>query len=173
MSGAMSIRSIRDLLEAGIGMVKVARRKDVEAQAHLNAEARVIDALVGANASETTRETFRKKLRAGELDDKEIEIQVADTGGAAELRHSRHARRLGQRDQSFRHAGQGVWRAHQDAAHDGEGEPRNPDRRGKRQASRPGADRRRKRSTRSRTTASSSSTRSTRSARARNARAPT
>jgi ATP-dependent HslUV protease ATP-binding subunit HslU len=74
---------IRDLVEAGIGMVKVARRKDVEAQAHLNAESRVLDALVGANASETTRESFRKKLRSNSLDDKEIEVQVADTGGAA------------------------------------------------------------------------------------------
>jgi ATP-dependent HslUV protease ATP-binding subunit HslU len=72
---------IRDLLEAGIGMVRTAKRKDVEAQAQLNAEARVIEALVGANASETTREAFRRKLRAGELDDKEIEIQVADSGG--------------------------------------------------------------------------------------------
>jgi ATP-dependent HslUV protease ATP-binding subunit HslU len=71
---------IRDLLEAGIGMIKAARRKDVEAQAQLNAEARVLDALVGQNASESTRETFRKKLRASEMDDKEIEIQVADAG---------------------------------------------------------------------------------------------
>ena len=72
---------IRDLVEAGIAMVKGAKRKGVEAQAQLNAEARVIEALVGANASESTREVFRKKLRSGELDDKEIEIQVADTGG--------------------------------------------------------------------------------------------
>jgi ATP-dependent HslUV protease ATP-binding subunit HslU len=72
---------IRDLLEAGIGMVRAARRKDVTAQAQLNAESRVLDALVGANASEATREAFRKKLRGGELDDKEIEIQVADSGG--------------------------------------------------------------------------------------------
>ena len=71
---------IRDLLEAGIGMVKVARRKEVEAQAEMNAEARVLDALVGANASETTRESFRKKLRGNELNTKEIEIQVADSG---------------------------------------------------------------------------------------------
>jgi ATP-dependent HslUV protease ATP-binding subunit HslU len=71
---------IRDLLEAAIGMIKAARRKDVEAQAQLNAEARVLDALVGQNASESTRETFRKKLRASEMDDKEIEIQVADSG---------------------------------------------------------------------------------------------
>ena len=72
---------IRDLLESGIGMVKAARRKDVEAQAEINAEARVLEALVGANAAEPTRESFRKRLRAGELDDKEIEIQVADSGG--------------------------------------------------------------------------------------------
>ena len=72
---------IRDLLESGIAMVKAARRKGVEAQAQLNAEARVIDALVGANASETTRDSFKKKLRAGELDEREIEIQVSDSGG--------------------------------------------------------------------------------------------
>ena len=72
---------IRDLLEAGIGMIKAARRKDVEAQAHINAETRVLDALVGVNASESTRESFRKKLRADQLNDKEIDIQVADTGG--------------------------------------------------------------------------------------------
>jgi ATP-dependent HslUV protease ATP-binding subunit HslU len=71
---------IRDLLEAGIGMVKSQRRKDVEAQAHVNAEARVLDALVGVNASESTRESFRKKLRSNELDTKEIEIQVSDSG---------------------------------------------------------------------------------------------
>jgi ATP-dependent HslUV protease ATP-binding subunit HslU len=70
---------IRDLLEAAIGMVKAARRKDVEAQAHINAERRVLDALVGANASETTREAFRRKLRSGELDAKEIEVQVMDS----------------------------------------------------------------------------------------------
>jgi len=72
---------IRDLLEAGIANARAARRKDVEAEAHLNAERRVLDALVGAQASAATRETFQRKLRSGELDDKEIEIQVADTGG--------------------------------------------------------------------------------------------
>ena len=71
---------VRDLVESGIAMTKAARRKDVEAQAQLNAERRVVDALVGANASEITRDAFRRKLRAGELDDKEIEVQVADTG---------------------------------------------------------------------------------------------
>jgi len=64
---------IRDLVEAGIGMVRLTRRKDVEAQAHLNAETRVLEALVGANASEITKENFRKKLRSNSLDDKEIE----------------------------------------------------------------------------------------------------
>jgi ATP-dependent HslUV protease ATP-binding subunit HslU len=72
---------IRDLLEAGIGMIKAARRKDVEAQAEINAEARVLDALFGATSSESTKESFRKKLRANELNDKDIEIDVADTGG--------------------------------------------------------------------------------------------
>ncbi len=72
---------VRDLLEAGIGMVKSQRRKEVEAQAELNAEARVVEALVGANASESTQDVFRKKLRAGELATKDIEIQVPDTGG--------------------------------------------------------------------------------------------
>jgi ATP-dependent HslUV protease ATP-binding subunit HslU len=72
---------IRDLLEAGIANVRTARRKDVEAEAHLNAERRVLDGLVGSQASAATREAFQRKLRTGELDDKEIEIQVADTGG--------------------------------------------------------------------------------------------
>jgi ATP-dependent HslUV protease ATP-binding subunit HslU len=72
---------IRDLLEAGIANVRTARRKDVEAEAHLNAERRVLDALVGSQASAATRDAFQRKLRSGELDDKEIEVQVADTGG--------------------------------------------------------------------------------------------
>jgi ATP-dependent HslUV protease ATP-binding subunit HslU len=73
---------IRDLLEAGIALIKAAKRKDVEAAAHLHAEARVLDVLVGENASEATKESFRKKLRKGELDEREIEIQVPDKGGA-------------------------------------------------------------------------------------------
>jgi ATP-dependent HslUV protease ATP-binding subunit HslU len=72
---------IRDLVEVSIGLVKQKKRKEVQAAAHLQAENRVLDALVGKNATESTRETFRRKLRAGELDDKEIEIQVVDTGG--------------------------------------------------------------------------------------------
>ena len=69
---------IRDLLEAGIGLVRDVKRKEVAAKAQLNAEERVIDALVGSGAAVSTREAFRKRLRANELDNKEIEIQVAD-----------------------------------------------------------------------------------------------
>ncbi len=72
---------IRDLTEIGIGLVRQTKRKEVEASAHLNAEERVLDALVGKNSSDTTRDSFRRKLRDGELDDKEIEVEVADTGG--------------------------------------------------------------------------------------------
>ncbi len=72
---------IRDLVEAGIGLVREGKRKEVQAKAHLQAEDRVLSALVGANASPATREAFRKRLRDGELDDKEIEIQVSDSGG--------------------------------------------------------------------------------------------
>ena len=70
---------IRDLVEAGIALVREEKRREVQAKAHLQAEERVLDALVGEHASPTTRESFRKRLRAGELDDKEIEIQVKDT----------------------------------------------------------------------------------------------
>ena len=72
---------VRDLIEAGIGLVRDAKRKEVSARAQVNAEERVIDALVGPGAGSATRESFRKKLRENELNDKEIEIQVADTGG--------------------------------------------------------------------------------------------
>jgi ATP-dependent HslUV protease ATP-binding subunit HslU len=73
---------VRDLAEVGILQVRNQRRSEVLAKAELNAEDRVLDALVGANAAAATRESFRRKLRAGELDEKEIEIQVADSGPA-------------------------------------------------------------------------------------------
>ncbi len=72
---------VRDLLEVGIGLVREKKRKEVEAKAELAAEERALDALVGKSASPTTRDSFRKRLRAGELDDKEIEIEVKDSGG--------------------------------------------------------------------------------------------
>ncbi|TCK29962.1 ATP-dependent HslUV protease ATP-binding subunit HslU [Ancylobacter aquaticus] len=71
---------IRDLVEIGIGLVREVRRKGVEAKAHLAAEERVLDALVGATASSGTRESFRKKLRDGTMDDKEIEIELTSGG---------------------------------------------------------------------------------------------
>ena len=76
---------VRDLVEVAIGLVKEAKRKDVRVKAEKAAEDRVLDALVGAGASEATREAFRRKLRAGEMDDKEIEIDVADAGGGFPL----------------------------------------------------------------------------------------
>ncbi len=69
---------MRDLVEVAIGMVRERKRAEVRARAHKDAEDRVLDALVGQGASETTRESFRKKLRNNELDDKEIEIEVSD-----------------------------------------------------------------------------------------------
>ncbi|MEL6089266.1 MULTISPECIES: ATP-dependent protease ATPase subunit HslU [Bartonella] len=69
---------IRDLVEIAISLVREKRRDEVKAKAHMNAEERVLDALVGKTASPATRDSFRKKLREGELDEKEIEIEVAD-----------------------------------------------------------------------------------------------
>ena len=71
---------IRDLTEVGIALVKEAKRNEVKARAHLNAEERVVNALVGERSSDQTKDSFRRKLRTNELDDKEIEIQVADNG---------------------------------------------------------------------------------------------
>src|SRR6188508_2064425 len=76
---------VRDLLEVGIALTRERKRKDVQVRAEQAAEARVVDALVGPNASASTKEAFRKKLRAGELNDKEIEIEVAASGGGMPL----------------------------------------------------------------------------------------
>ena len=70
---------VRDLLEIAIAMEKVKKRKEVHAQAQKLAEDRVLDALVGNKASVATRESFRKRLRDGDLDDNEIEIAVSET----------------------------------------------------------------------------------------------
>ncbi|MDB5570870.1 MAG: hslU [Hyphomicrobiales bacterium] len=67
---------VRDLVEIAIGMVKENKKKGIEAKAELAAEERVLDALVGAASSPATRDSFRKRLRSGELDDKEIEIET-------------------------------------------------------------------------------------------------
>jgi ATP-dependent HslUV protease ATP-binding subunit HslU len=71
---------VRDLVEVGIGLTREAKRKEVKALAEKHAEERVLDALVGDTASPATRESFRRQLRANQLNDKEIEIQVAETG---------------------------------------------------------------------------------------------
>jgi ATP-dependent HslUV protease ATP-binding subunit HslU len=67
---------IRDLVEIGISLVKEGKRKMVRAKAQLAAEERVLDALVGPTASPMTRDSFRKKLRDGQLDDKEIDVEM-------------------------------------------------------------------------------------------------
>ena len=69
---------VRDLIEIAIAMEKEKRRKEVKAKAELKAEEKVLDALVGNKASVATRESFRKRLRNGDLDNNEIEIEVQD-----------------------------------------------------------------------------------------------
>ena len=69
---------IRDLIEIAISLVKEKKRKEVKAKAQVSAEERVLDALVGKNASVATRESFRKRLRAGDLDKNTIELSVQD-----------------------------------------------------------------------------------------------
>jgi ATP-dependent HslUV protease ATP-binding subunit HslU len=71
---------VRDLVEVAIALVKSRKRKDIEAKAELEAEERVLDALVGSTSSAGTRDAFRRKLRAGELNDKEIEVELPQSG---------------------------------------------------------------------------------------------
>jgi ATP-dependent HslUV protease ATP-binding subunit HslU len=73
---------VRDLVELAISMVRERKHKEVSAKAEMNAENRVLDALVGESSSADTRQKFRKMLREGELDDKEIEVEVTESGGA-------------------------------------------------------------------------------------------
>ena len=69
---------IRDLIEIAIALIKDKKRKEVEAKSQLASEERVLDALVGNNATPATRESFRKRLRAGDLDNTIIEISVQE-----------------------------------------------------------------------------------------------
>ena len=71
---------VRDLLEIAISMEKIKKRKEVKTQAQKLAEERVLDALVGNKASVATRESFRKRLRDGDLDNNEIEVAVSESG---------------------------------------------------------------------------------------------
>src|SRR5215472_6806589 len=71
---------VRDLLEIGIAQLRERRRRDVQAQAEARAEDRIVDALTGGSGNAATRESFRKRLRADELGDKEIELEMRETG---------------------------------------------------------------------------------------------
>src|SRR5579883_323548 len=73
---------VRDLLEVSLALTRERLRNDVTSKAEVAAEDRILDVLVGSGAGPDTRTKFRRMLRASELDDKEIEIQVQDTGGA-------------------------------------------------------------------------------------------
>jgi ATP-dependent HslUV protease ATP-binding subunit HslU len=73
---------VRDLVEIAISMTRERLRKEVTAKAEMRAEERVLDALVGDKASADTRQKFRKMLREGQLDDKEIEVAVQENVGA-------------------------------------------------------------------------------------------
>ncbi|MEH3146514.1 MAG: ATP-dependent protease ATPase subunit HslU [Methylobacterium frigidaeris] len=73
---------VRDLVEVGIGLKRDEKRRSVKAKAEAAAEARILDALVGPTASQATRDAFRRKLRASELDDKEVELELAGGGPA-------------------------------------------------------------------------------------------
>src|SRR3974390_1587092 len=72
---------VRDLLEIGIAQLRERRRRDVQAQAEARAEERIIDALTGNSTIAATRESFRKRLRADELGEKEIEVEMRETAG--------------------------------------------------------------------------------------------
>ena len=170
MSAATSSRSSAIWSRSRIALVKERKRKDVEAKAELAAEERVLDALVGATASAADpRRRFRRKLRAGELDDKEIEIELAaerrrhaDVRTARTCPAPRSARSIIGDMFGKGFGGRTKPKRMTVAKRD---EPLIAEE--SRQAARPGPGRAARRSPRSRATASSSSTRSTRSAPAR------
>jgi ATP-dependent HslUV protease ATP-binding subunit HslU len=76
---------IRDLVEAAVGMIREQKRAGVQQKAQDAAEERLLDALVGEEAQSSTREVFRRKLRDGELDDKEVDIDMPETGGPMQM----------------------------------------------------------------------------------------
>ena len=76
---------IRDLVEASIGMVRTRRREEVRARAEKAAEERVLDGLVGSSASQATRDSFRTRLKNGDLDDKDVDIEMAETGSPLDM----------------------------------------------------------------------------------------
>jgi len=72
---------VRDLVEVSLLMTRERLRKEVKAKAEFNAESRLVDALVGTSASQDTKDKFRRMLRAGQLDDREVELQLQDASG--------------------------------------------------------------------------------------------
>ena len=72
---------VRDLVEISLSMTRERLAKEVKAKAELNAEERLVDALVGEKASAETRSKFRRLLRGGEIDEREVEVEVADSAG--------------------------------------------------------------------------------------------
>jgi ATP-dependent HslUV protease ATP-binding subunit HslU len=72
---------VRDLVEVAIGMTREKRRREVRARAEVAAEERLVTAMVGANASDATKESFRRRLRNGEMEKSEIEIELVETQG--------------------------------------------------------------------------------------------
>ncbi|WP_273185995.1 ATP-dependent protease ATPase subunit HslU, partial [Hyphomonas adhaerens] len=76
---------IRDLVESAVGMIREQKRVGVQQSATDAAEERLLDALVGEDAQSSTREVFRRKLREGELDDKEVDIDMPETGGPMQM----------------------------------------------------------------------------------------
>ena len=134
---------VRDLVEVAIALVKSRKRKDIEAKAELAAEERVLDALVGPTSSSATREAFRRKLHAGELNDKEIEVELPQSGSGMpmfELPNMPGAS-IGAINLADIFGKSQRTKAE---AHDGRRRARAADRRGGRQAARPGRDRARR-----------------------------
>ncbi|SLN24381.1 ATP-dependent protease ATPase subunit HslU [Pseudoruegeria aquimaris] len=76
---------VRDLVDSAIVMTREMMREEVKAKAHAAAEERVIAAIAGTDAREATKEMFRRKLKAGELDDTEIELEIADTSNPMQM----------------------------------------------------------------------------------------
>ena len=76
---------VRDLVETSIGLVKDKRRCEIKARAEKAAEERVLDALVGQNAQSSTRESFRQKLKTGDLDDKDIDLEMSDSSNPLDM----------------------------------------------------------------------------------------
>ena len=76
---------VRDLVEAAIGMVRTRRRVEVRAAAEKAAEERVLNALVGENAGSSTRESFRAKLKSGDLDDRDVDVEMAETSSSMDM----------------------------------------------------------------------------------------